>query len=251
MSLALRSELLDRHGFQHGFSLRRGGVSGGPYASLNLGRGVGDDPDAVARNTSRFAEAVGARTERLYEVTQVHGRAAHRVGPEEDVLVVRRVEADALVAERPGHAVGVRTADCVPILVGDPETGAVAAVHAGWRGVVERVVDAALDALGADPRRLVCAIGPHIRAASFEVGEDVARAIAAAAHGEDVVSPGEPRPHVDLSRAVRAQLRARGVDAAHVDDLGGCTFADSVRFFSHRRDAGKTGRHLSVIVARG
>jgi YfiH family protein len=251
VTLVLRSELLDRHGFRHGFSLRTGGHSDGPFASLNLGRAVGDDPDAVARNVERFAEAVGVRAERLYEVSQVHGRTVRLVDHGEDVLAVRHTEADAVVVRAADHGVGVRTADCIPILIGDLETGAVAAVHAGWRGVVDRVLDAALDALGTDPGRLVCAIGPHIRAASFEVGDDVARAIAEAAHGEDVVFPGDPRPHVDLGRAVRAQLRARGVDAAHVDDVGGCTYADAARFFSHRRDAGRTGRHLSVIVARG
>lgn len=251
MTLVLQSELLARHGFAHGFSLRTGGVSQGPFASLNLGRSVGDAPEAVARNVVRFAEAVGLDPDRLYEVSQVHGRGVRVVREDDEVLAVRREEADALVARAPGHAVAVRTADCVPILLADPQRGAVAAVHAGWRGVVDRVLDAALEALDPDRTKVLCAIGPHIRAASFEVGEDVARAIAEAAHGEDVVFPGDPRPHVDLARAVRAQLRARGVELAHIDDVGGCTFTDAARFFSHRRDAGTTGRHLATIVARG
>lgn len=248
--IVLRSALLARHGFLHGFSLRAGGVSEGPFASLNLGRSVDDDPDAVAENVARFAQAVGSRAESVYEASQVHGRAVREIRPGDVVTEVRREEADALVARAPGHAVAVRTADCVPVLIADTETGAVAAVHAGWRGVVGRVVDAALDRLGVDPRSLVCAIGPHIRAASFEVGDEVAQAVAAVAHGEDVVLEGDPRPRVDLARALCAQLRARGVDTERIEDVGGCTFAEPARFFSHRRDAGRTGRHLSLIVAR-
>lgn len=241
----LSSALLSRSGFAHGFSLRTGGVSEGALASLNLGRAVGDEPARVAENMRRFAGAIGADVERLFEVSQVHGRAVVCVTASSELEEVRRIEADALVTSVAGAAIGVRTADCVPILIGDRESGAVAAVHAGWRGVVAGVLDAALDALGADPASLVAAIGPHIRL--FEVSFEVASQIAAAARGEDVVTLREPRPHVDLAKAVRAQLRARGV--LEIDDTGGCTLSEPERFFSHRRDAGRTGRHLSAIVA--
>jgi hypothetical protein len=251
MQLALRSELLTRTGFAHGFSLRSGGVSAGPFASLNLGRSVGDAPDAVAENVARFAADVGADVARIFEVTQVHGGAVRVVDAGDTVSSVRTVEADALVTRVDGFAVGVRTADCVPVLIADRRSGGVAAVHAGWRGVVARVVDATLDALRARPADLVCAIGPHIRLASFEVGEEVAVAIAEVAHGEPVVSRQRPKPHVDLARALRAQLRAWGVPDTSIEDVGGCTFAEPERFFSHRRDAGRTGRHLAAIVARG
>lgn len=249
MTLALRSALLARHGFAHGFSLRTGGVSEGPFATLNLGRSVGDDPLAVAENARRFAEAIGVDLARLHEVSQVHGRAVLSVAPEADVSSSRSVEADALVA-RGGAAAAVRTADCMPILVAHPPSGAVAAVHAGWRGVVARVLDAAIDAMGVPPEELLAAIGPHIRAEAFEIGEDVAREIAASACGADVILPRSPRPHADLARAVRAQLAARGVADDRVDDVGGCTLTDAARFFSHRRDAGRTGRHLAAIASR-
>jgi YfiH family protein len=147
--------------------------------------------------------------------------------------------------------VGVRTADCVPVLIADVESGAVAAVHAGWRGVVARIVDAAIDRLApSSPSSLIAAIGPHIRGDAFEVGEDVAHQIAAAAHGEDIIVRRAPKPHVDLAKALKAQLTARGVADDRIDDVGGCTLTEPERFFSHRRDAGKTGRHLSAIVAR-
>lgn len=249
MTLALRSALLARHGFAHGFSLRTGGVSEGPFATLNLGRSVGDDPLAVAENARRFAEAIGVDLARLHEVSQVHGRAVLSVAPQADVSSSRSVEADALVA-RGGAAAAVRTADCMPILVAHPPSGAVAAVHAGWRGVVARVLDAAIDAMAVPPEELLAAIGPHIRAEAFEIGDDVAREIAASACGADVILRRSPRPHADLARAVRAQLAARGVVDDRVDDVGGCTLTDAARFFSHRRDAGRTGRHLAAIASR-
>lgn len=242
-ALLLRSPLLERHGFAHGFSLRTGGVSEGPFASLNLGRTVGDDLERVAENTRRFAAAAGVGP--LFEVSQVHGREVVRVEAGADLGAIRRREADALVTAAAGVAVGVRTADCVPVLLGDRASGAVAAVHAGWRGIVAGVLDAAIDALAVDPAGLIAAVGPHIRA--FEVQDDVAHQIAAAARGADVVLAREPRPHVDLAKAVVAQLRARGL--TEVDDVGGCTLTEPARFFSHRRDAGLTGRHLSVIAA--
>ncbi len=245
--LALRSDLLARHGFAHGFSLRTGGVSEGPFASLNLGRTVGDDSRAVAENLRRFASAVGVDLARVYEVSQVHGRAVALVDGRE-VAEVRSIEADALVTRAEGCSVAVRTADCVPILIADTSSGAVAAVHAGWRGVVSRVLDAALDLLGAPPSSTIAVIGPHIRV--FEVSDEVAAQIAAEAHGAEVVIAHEPRPHVDLALALRAQLAARGIDAANVDDVGGCTLSEPDRFFSHRRDAGTTGRHLALIAAR-
>jgi len=177
----------------------------------------------------------------------VHGAAVVEVGAADDVLGVRATEADALITRTVGHAVAVRTADCVPILLADPKSGAVAAVHAGWRGVVARIAEAAVSRLG-DPSELVAAIGPHIRLAAFEVSDDVAAQIAEVAHGEQVVDERGPKPHVDLARTVRAQLLALGL--TRIDDVGGCTHREHTRFFSHRRDRGTTGRHLSAIVAR-
>lgn len=254
MKRVLRSERLDAHGFAHGFSLRTGGVSEGPFESLNLGRTVGDDPSHVAENLARFSEAAGCDPTRLFEVSQVHGDTVVDVKATDEVAEVRALEADALLTAAPGAAVAVRTADCLPVLMADPRTGAVAAVHAGWRGVVAGVVEAAVERLvqthGVRPEELVAAIGPHIRAEAFEVGFDVAEAIADAAHGADVVLERAPRPHADLAAAVRAQLAHRGLSPDHVDDVGGCTLSEPERFFSHRRDAGRTGRHLSAIVAR-
>jgi YfiH family protein len=257
VAVILSSELLSRHGFAHGFSLRTGGVSKPPFDTLNLARTVGDDPEAVAENTRRFAVALApdGTPPAIYEVSQVHGAMVREVGTGEEVEEVRQTEADALVIAPGQGAVAVRTADCVPILVGDRESGTVAAIHAGWRGTVRGVIAATFDVLGrrgVEPRAVVVAIGPHIRLDAFEVGEDVAREIAAAApDAEEVIRWDDPRPHVELSRVVRAQLEALGVPRDAIDDTGGCTFTEAARFFSYRRDRERSGRHLSAIASSG
>lgn len=265
----LTSALLARHGFRHGFFTRAGGVSPDPFASLSFSLSVGDAPANVAENRRRAASALGVPPERLLYASQVHGATALLVGERATFDEVVLEEADALVSEAKGVACGVRTADCVPILVGDPETGAVAAVHAGWRGVVANVTASALERLGAEcpalrsgagVARLVAAIGPHISQAAFEVSDDVAELLAGTwreagggTSDEVLLGCGQPgaRPRVDLRRLVREQLRAAGLDDARIEDVPGCTFGDPSRFFSYRRDGQRTGRHLSAIVARG
>lgn len=263
--MVLVSSLLSAHGFLHGFSTREGGVSAPPFDSLSLARNVGDDPAAVEENYRRLAARVGYAAEALCEASQVHGVACLDADDfvsagHLDPVRARAERADALVASAPGVAVGVRTADCVPVLVADPSHGAVAAIHAGWRGAVEGVVPAALARLlaksGGRAAELVAAIGPHIRVASFEVGEDVAEAIERAmptlvgAQGPVVVRTPGARPHASLAALVAAQLVAAGVHPERIDDVGGDTFAERTRFHSHRRDGARSGRQLSVVVAR-
>lgn len=257
VSPLLRSGLFDRHGFRHGFTLRTGGCSAPPFATLNLARHVGDDPVAVQSNHVRVAGWVGFPPDRLFEVSQVHGSDVEVASADGSPDELRAREADAIVGlagVRP-VAVGVRVADCIPLLLADPRTGAVAAVHAGWRGVVARVVEAAIDALereaGTDRADVLAVVGPHIRADAFEVGEDVAARIAGEAHGAAVVRHGHDKPRVDLAAVVVAQLSHLGIAPERIDDVGGCTFQEADRFFSYRRDGSRSGRHLGVIVARG
>ncbi|MCA9616268.1 MAG: peptidoglycan editing factor PgeF [Sandaracinus sp.] len=242
----LRSSLLERHGFAHGFTTRAGGVSAPPFDAANLARNVGDDPEAVAENHRRLAAALGF--ERLFELSQVHGRVVREVRADEVPEQVRAEEGDALVARTPGLAIGIRVADCVPLLFADPETGQVAAAHAGWRGVEARIAEAALAKLGAPASRVLVAVGPHIRLGQFEVGPEVADRLEAVAHGVACVDRTGDKPHVDLAAILVAQLRALGVSA--IDDVGGCTYSDRTRFFSFRRDGAASGRQLGVIVAR-
>jgi hypothetical protein len=160
---------------------------------------------------------------------------------------------DAVVSDGPGVACAVRTADCVPILLGCGETRRVGAVHAGWRGVVQNVIGATLDtffARGSRPEHLVAAIGPHISVAAFEVGDDVARQLAGASRATKVVVARDgSKPHVRLAAIVTAQLVELGVPAAQIEVLPGCTFTDENLFFSYRRDGPHSGRQLSAIVS--
>lgn len=237
------------HGFSAAFTTRLGGVSAPPFASLNLGASVGDDPRAVRENHRRVAAELGYDAEALHTVFQVHGRALRVVTAETRPDEGRAVEADALVAKLPGAALGVRVADCVPVLVADPETGAVAAIHAGWKGVVARVIDATLDALACpSPERLVVAVGPHIGPCCFEVGPEVADALVAVSHPGVRLDRPARRPHADLGAAVTDQLRRRGVTA--VEPVGGCTVCNVSTFFSYRHEGPQSGRMMGLIVSR-
>jgi YfiH family protein len=252
----LRSQLLHEHGFRHGFSPRAGGVSQPPYASCNLGRGVGDDLEHVAENHRRFAEAVGYAPELLFELSQVHGPEVREVTPEDQPLLVRAESGDGLVASR-GVVAGIRTADCVPVLLADPQTRAVAALHAGWRGVALGVVPQGVERLiavsSAPATRLVAGVFPHIAVCCFEVSEDVVQQLLAASPQPDaadlVERPLGGKPHVSLTAIVQQQLLAAGLTRANIDLVPGCTMCDSEQFFSFRRDGQASGRHLTAIVA--
>ncbi len=229
-------------------------MSGGDFASLNLGRALGDDSVNLEENHRRLAAALGYDAGRLFEVTQVHGAVVRSVVEGDEPRAVRAEEGDALVASTVGTAVGVRVADCLPLLLADPRTGRVAAVHCGWRGVAGAIVGATVASLvvaGARPQDQLAAIGPHIRACCFEVGDEVVAELACVAEGASFVRTGATvKPYVDLAAIVRAQLAALGVSAARVADTGGCTRCDATRFYSFRRDGRASGRHLAVIAPR-
>ena len=251
----LTSPLLEKAGFKHAFFTRAGGVSEGPYASLSFSAAAGDSTENVQANLERAAAALGVDASRLYFASQVHGCAAISVLGDEDRNDVLHREADAVAGGNPRAAVGVRVADCVPILVGDREQGTAVAIHAGWKGLVAGVVErgiAALEQTGSSPRDLVCAIGPHITLPAFEVSDDVARALRDCSNDRDVVSLSYgPKPHVDLARIARSKLTGAGVPEGSVDLVPGCTFREPERFFSFRRDGAKSGRHLAAVVPRG
>jgi YfiH family protein len=242
----LRSPLLSST--RHGFSTRLGGVSTGRYATLNLSTGWGDEAAAVAENRRRVAAAGEFDPERLYLARQVHGAACVQVDGRTPAEL-REVEADALVATTPGAAVGVLTADCVPILFSDGE-GRVAAAHAGWRGTVAGVAAAALETLvasGARRERVRAVLGPSIGPCCFEVGEVVAAEFAPRAPASLVRGPG--KPHVDLRRANRDLLMAAGLGPEQIDAAAPCTYCERERFFSYRRDGRGIGQMLSFVVA--
>jgi YfiH family protein len=237
----LAARLLGDH--RHGFTTREGGTSRGAFATLNLSATVGDDPAHVRENWDRLRAATGLDFAR---VRQVHGcRVVEAEAGTEPVE-----EADAVATASPGVAACVSVADCVPVLLADPRSGAVAAVHAGWRGTIGGAAAAGVKALvdrhGARPGDLLAAIGPGIGPCCFEVSRDLA------VRFRDEVGPATatPRDHgsrVDLWRANELLLRRAGVARRRIETLGRCTSCEDGKFFSHRRDRGITGRHVAFI----
>jgi polyphenol oxidase len=248
-----QSRLLADAGFRHAFFTRAGGVSEGPYATLNFSWAVGDDPAKVDENLRRAARALAIEGGSLYFLSQVHGSAVRRVHGSEDPKDVLTWEGDAVITTTRDVACAVRVADCVPILLADPSSGAVGAVHAGWRGLVAGIVGAAVRCLAESAGHgvdLLAAIGPHIGPSAFEVGPDVAEAIAGACpSGCPIDWTRGPRPFADLRMVATAQLEGAGVRAERIDQVPGCTVTDP-DFFSFRRDGPRSGRHLAAIVAR-
>ncbi len=230
-------------------------MSEGPFTSLNMAVSVGDAPENVEENAARAARWLGVRRDRLLYLSQVHGVEAVTLSPHDSPAEVVQQRGDVTVTGREGIACGVRSADCGTVLLGDPETGAVAAIHAGWRGTVLGVVSAgvrALSGLAGPSSRFVAAVGPHIDRCCFEVGDDVAAELAGCSSwGERAVSraPNE-KPHVDLYAILLAQLVDAGLPREAIDRVPGCTVCNPDTFFSFRRDGQRSGRLLSAIVSR-
>ena len=254
---ALVCEPLEREGFANAFSTRGGGVSAYPEASLNLAGFDEDSAENINENRRRFVSLVGGEW-RLAACWQVHG-------PE--VRVVRNLsetqsegeKCDALATDLPGVLLGVKTADCVPVVIGDPRTGACAAVHAGWRGTLAGIVRHALarmsEEFGTRPEDVRAAIGPAALACCYEVGPEVVEAFREKVKNADALftPTDEGRALVDLHRANLEQLADSGVRRERVHTLPLCTICRPEDFFSYRRDKklqGRTGRLLSVIGRR-
>jgi polyphenol oxidase len=236
----VRSTLLTA--FPHGFTTRLGGVSPAPWDSLNLGGAVGDDPGRVAENWRRLEAASGLAFAR---VRQVHGARVLRA----DAGTAPLEEADAVLTSAPGVAACVSVADCVPVLLADPDSGAVAAVHAGWRGTIAGIgaeaVRALCQAAGAEPRRVLAAIGPSIGPCCYEVSADLAARFRAEV---GPVATSGTAPRLDLWEANRLVLIGAGLAPERIEVLGRCTSCERELFFSHRRDAGRTGRQMAFIA---
>ncbi len=231
------------------FSLRSGGVSVAPWASLNLGAHVGDDPAAVLENRRRLAAALHLPASPIW-LEQVHGTAVWRADGPACAANALPPRADACVVQRPGVVAAIMVADCLPVLFCDRVGSVVAAAHAGWRGLLAGVLENTVSALGVQPGVLMAWLGPAIGPAWFEVGPEVRDAFRSAAAGGRSVDVhfrrgDEDRWLCDLAGLARQRLHALGVDAV----TGGehCTAADPARFFSHRRDAAKTGRMAALI----
>ena len=249
---AIRARALE--GVAHGFLGRRGGISTGILAGLNVGTGSADDPALIAENRRRATDAVlpGGR---LVTVFQVHSPDAVAViEPFEERL---RPHADALVTDRPGLALGILTADCAPVLLADREAGVVGAAHAGWKGAIGGVTDstiALMETLGARRDRIAAAVGPCIARASYEVDQGFFRRFAEAdPANERFFADGKPGHYqFDLEAYVAHRLAAAGIRT--VETLGLDTYSDESRFYSFRRATHRGepdyGRLVAAIALR-
>lgn len=224
-------------------TLRTGGVSVGPFASLNLGAHVGDEPAAVAENRRRLKAALQLDAEPLW-LNQVHGVDVVAAGAPKDSTVPT---ADASVCEGHGRACTIMTADCLPVLFCDREGTRVGAAHAGWRGLASGVLGATVTALGVAADRLIAWLGPAIGQNAFEVGSEVREEFVTRNAAAAVAFAGNARGRwqADLYALARLELARLGVREVH----GGtyCCHEDTARFFSYRRDGGKTGRMASMV----
>ena len=238
-------------GVSHGFFTRRGGASSGIYAGLNCGGGSDDQRDAVALNRARVAAALDLAPEALTTVNQTHSAdVVEATGP----FGEPRPEADGMVSATPGVALAVLTADCEPVLFADVEARVIGAAHAGWKGALEGVLEATVEAmagLGARRERIAAVIGPTISRAAYEVEpEFVARFLADDRDNARYFAQGEgDRSMFDLPGYGLKRLAAAGVTRA--EWTGHCTYSDPARFYSYRRSVHRMeadyGRLISVI----
>jgi len=226
-------------GYEVVFTTRVGGVSEGPYASLNLGRKSGDDVERVDENRRIACESIGADLEKLALNYQVHSDRVLRAAPR-----VRGEQADGLWTDEPGLPILALSADCLPIALARADRGepAVAVLHVGWRGLLAGIVEAGARALG--DRELAAAIGPGIGPCCYDVGEEVAAPFRER-FGDDVVHESR----LDLWTSAERTLLAAGVE--RVKRFDRCTACEPETFFSHRRDAGRTGRQGVIAYVAG
>jgi YfiH family protein len=250
----LKCQALTDAGFQNGFSTRVGGVSPFPENDLNLAGFDEDLAKNIHENRRRFLRTFDGEYQ-LATVWQVHG---------DDVKVIKTISEaansdekfDAIISQIPGILAGAKTADCVPVLIGDPKTRAFAAVHAGWRGTVNSIAAKALRAMmkefGTDPADAICAIGPAACGRNYEIGQEVIDEFARSfSNSEKYFSATKPgHALVDLHMSNRDQLAAEGVTGSNIYTAPFCTMERTDLFFSYRKEKftnGKTGRLLSVI----
>lgn len=236
---------------------RQGGYSEGRYGEFNINRYCGDSEEAIRQNRSWLCQYLGISDERLIMPHQVHltemaviDEAFLQLSDEERLARLEGV--DALMTDVAGVCIGVSTADCIPVLLFDPVHRAVCAIHAGWRGTVQRIVEKAVAKMtavyGTHPADLVAQIGPGIHLDSFEVGDEVYDAFAREGFRMELISKKYEKWHIDLPECNRQQLLSVGIPASQIAVSPVCTFQQSDRFFSARRLTVNSGRIFTGIV---
>jgi YfiH family protein len=244
-------ESLDRLGVLHGIFSRVGGVSPAPWTSLNTGGTLGDSRENVAENRSRIFQTFNRPVESIYDAWQVHST---------EVIFTRKprpldqahIKADAIVSDCPELTLMMRFADCVPVFLYHPQSGCAALVHAGWKGTLAKIIDPTVQAMqvqcGARPSEILAAIGPSIGPDHYVVGEDVAWA-AKNAFGKNaaaILYKEDEKYHLDLWKANTISLEETGIQQIEV--AGICTGCHTDEWYSHRVEAGKTGRFGAILV---
>lgn len=240
------------------FSTRRGDASGGAYSTFNITHYCGDDAAHVARCRQDLCGRLGIDDQHLVLPRQTHtdhvfvlDRRYFETFPQLRWRLLE--EQDAVVTAERGVCIGVSTADCVPVLMADVEAGVIAAVHAGWRGMVKRIPVRALVAmkgLGADPQRVKVVVGPSIALGSFEVGEEVVDAFLDAGFHPCILSRQWAKPHIDLWQACAMQLEEVGVLVRNIQIAGIDTYEHPDEWFSARRLGIRSGRIFSGIMLK-
>jgi YfiH family protein len=252
--MKIEAASLSLTGIRHAFFTRAGGVSGGLYASLNGGVGSRDAADKVVENRARMAAALGVAPARLLTAYQSH--SPNVVIAETPWTTEDRPQADAIVTRMRALAIGVTTADCGPVLLADPRARVIGAAHAGWRGALTGVLEAAvaaMEGLGAARSRIRAAIGPMIRQSNYEVGPDLIDRFGAedpASHRFFAPAGRDGHALFDLAGYIGMRLKLAGV--GELEDVALCTYGDAKQFFSYRRTTHRAeadyGRHVSAIA---
>ncbi len=236
---------------EHAFITRLGGVSTGPFTSLNLGSAVGDDPTAVAENHRRVCAALALKREQVVSPHQVHGNSVRQVHRGDGGTIIP--ETDALMTNEPGVALLLRFADCTPVLLYDSEHHAITLIHAGWRGVAAAIAPTAVQAMqmafATRPAALWAGIGPAIGPQHYAVTEDIVMAIQATVPGDVPIARQESAQwYLDMPKAVAAQLAAAGV--RRIEHSGLDTAGNTAEWYSHRAEQGHTGRFGALALLR-
>jgi len=246
---------------------RHGGLGSGNYGEFNVNLFCGDDPEIVAKNRQLLCQKLSIAESELVMPHQVHGTEILKIDDsfmalEESERKERLENVDALMTNVKGICIGVSTADCIPIIIYDPEHEAACVVHAGWRGTVQRIVRKAviamISAYGSDPGQMEAVIGPGISLESFEVGDEVYRQFTEAFFPMQYISRKMPamngdsneKWHIDLWECNRLQLQSIGVMPSRIQVIGICTYRSCDDFFSARRFGVASGRILTGIILR-
>jgi len=250
----LEAEEISALGFvTHAFCTRQGGVSEGPFSDLNVGDRVGDREEDVRRNLTLVGEAFSIQEGRLMLMRQIHGNSI-RVIDGDDPLPREAPECDGMITDRPGAALGIRTADCVPLFFVDRARRVIGAAHAGWRGVAlgmaARMVDALRERFSSRNEDILVVIGPAIGPCCYEVDAPVVAALSSRREAGSflIPCPEKDRWMLDLVLANRLQLLERGLREENILLAGFCTACRQDLFFSHRAGRGRTGRQLNVLM---